>query len=94
MNEYNLNVFEKEYFFNLVEIPLVRNEVYDGPTYPPPSTKDLLAEIDLSKILTEQTLAFVNEKMINPKSVKRLREIGRGHFGKVFKGFDSKVFYF
>ncbi len=58
------------------------NELY------PPSTNDLMTEIDLSKILSEQTLAFVNEKMIDPKSVKQLREIGRGHFGKVFKGFN------
>jgi len=43
----------------------------------------------LSKILNEPTLKFTAEKSIDPKFVRQLQEIGRGHFGIVFKGKES-----
>ena len=69
-----------------VAIPLIENDAYDRPSGNAPKKKDLLHEIDLSKILNEPTLKFTAEKSINPKLVERLQEIGRGHFGTVFKG--------
>jgi hypothetical protein len=71
--------------FILVAIPLIENDVYAGENYLPPN-KDILPLIDLSLILNESTLAYISEKSINPKSVKKLKEIGHGHFGKVYKG--------
>ena len=64
---------------------MIENDVYAGENYLPP-IKDLLSSINLSLILNDSTLAYITEKTINPISVKRLKEIGHGHFGKVYKG--------
>ena len=71
--------------FISVAIPLIENDVYAGENYLPPN-KDLLSLIDLSLILNDSTLAYISEKTIDPKSIKRMNEIGHGHFGKVYKG--------